>query len=298
MKDLLILWQEARRTMRTLMKFYDEPMEAKAISLGLPAHDWFVIFPAFMFAPDPISAERMRIRIPYNAPAYYEGSLLGLQAAGCLVDAPEGGYYLNDYGLETFRTIINVAYEQLDRLAPILHEEINELSLLLGRLVQAVLLSPPPPCKWSIFYSHRLDPGQAASATVKVDQCLADLSSFRDDAHLASWRMHPIHPHAWDILGVIWEGRAITIESIMVTLHGRRWTEEQTIAAIEELIKFGWIEKSQELILTEEGWTVREDAERLTNEYFFKSWMVLTNKELDRMGELFQKLSDNFGSSE
>ncbi len=298
MKDLLILWHEARRTMRTLMNFYDEPMEAKAISLGLPAHDWFVIFPAFMFVPDPISAERMRIRIPYNAPALYEGSLLRLQVAGCLVDASEGGYYLNDYGLETFRSIINVAYEQLDQLAPILQEEINELSLLLGRLVQAVLLSPPPPCKWSLFYSRRLDPGPAAAAIIKVDQYLADLSSFRDDAHLASWRMHPIYPHAWDILGVIWGGRATTIETVLETIHDRRWTEEQTIDAIEELIKFGWIEKSQELILTEEGRAVREDAERLTNEYFFKSWMVLTNKELDRMGELFQKVSDKFGSSE
>ena len=291
------IWQIARQSMRVLMAQYTEDMEGAARSLGLEPPSWYPIIPAYTFEPDPISVPRLRIRIPYNSPAYYEEPLLSLFELGYLDEVLDGAYLLNERGHEAFERIIQSAYKRMNEITHLPLESIEELQHLLYRLVQASLLSDEPLCKWSIIYSRRLDPGRDASAVIKVDQYLSDLSSYRDDSHLASWRFHKISGHAWDILGVIWSREASSMGEIVERLKSRRWTETESANAIEELEKRGWIIAGEEMHLTEQGNEIREKSEELTDQYFFSPWGILSDEELSRLGYLLNELTDKIDSN-
>ena len=291
MNDKLDLWLIARQTMRLLMHQYVNPMEQKAQEMEIPVFAWSPIIAAGMFEPDPISVRRMRVRIPYNAPTYYEKQLVELKSAGCLMDAAEGGYYLTPRGKSAFTEIIQEANFRLEKLAPIQDEDINRLVLILSKLVQFILVSQPPPCKWSILASRNLDQGPQAHPMVRLDQYLTDLTSFLDDAHLAAWSEYSVHPHSWDILGLIWSGRATSFKKILQTVQPRDWLEEQTVCSIEELLTLGWIDGVGEFHLSPKGRIVRDSAEKRTNEFFFEPWEILIAEELELMEKYLKQIN-------
>jgi hypothetical protein len=280
------------------MDQYTEDMDSAAKSLGLEPPAWYSIIPAYTFEPDPISVPRIRVRIPYNSPAYYEESLLSLFELGCFDEVLDGEYLLNERGHEAFESIIHSAYQQMNEIPHLSPDSMEELQHLLYRLVQASLLSDEPTCKWSIIYSRRLDPGRDASAIIKVDQYLSDLTSYRDDAHLASWQSHEISGHAWDILGVIWSGEAASMGEIAERLKSRKWAETESVNAIAELENRGWIVAGEEMCITEQGSAAREKSEELTDQYFFSPWGILSEEELVRLGNLLKELKDKIDSNE
>lgn len=282
--------------MRRLMARYTDEMDNAAKSLGLDPPAWYPIIPAYTFEPDPISVARLRVRVPYNSLAYYEESLSLLRELGCLDEAPEAGHLLNKRGHQAFRRIIAAAYDQMNRLSLLPAGKLQELQQLLARLVQASMVSAEPTCKWNIIYSRRLDPGRGASAIVKVDQYLSDLAAYRDDAHLASWRSYNIGAHAWDILGVVWRREASAVDGLIERLQRRRWTEAESKQAIDDLRKRGWILVEEVLQLTDNGREVRDEAEKLTDRYFFEPWDTFTEAELDRLGGLVKELSDSLAA--
>lgn len=69
--------------------------------------------------------------------------------------------------------------------------------------------------------------------------------------------------------------------------------EDETRKAIHELVNRSWIADKETLILTEEGRRVREQAEDLTNKYFFSPWSVLTDIEYNQLCGLLQQLNAN-----
>lgn len=290
MKEKLEIWFTARDTMRLLMRYYLKPMEEQAKEMGIPASAWSPIIAAKMVEPDPISAKRMRLRIPYNAPAHYERQLDGLQISGCLTGAVNGEYYLTQRGQEAFTAIIQAANTHLESLAPIPDTEIECLVSTLSKLVQFILVSQPPPCRGSILASRKIDQGPQAHPMIRLDQFLSDLSAFRDDAHLAAWSDYSVHPHAWDILGLIWSGKATSFKAILETIQPRDWLEEQTVCAVEELLALGWIKGIGEFHLSQEGLIVRDTAEKRTNEFFFKPWEILTLEELEQIEISFRQI--------
>jgi hypothetical protein len=65
--------------------------------------------------------------------------------------------------------------------------------------------------------------------------------------------------------------------------------------AIQAAIEIEWVESADVFGAfrpTQKGRELREQAERLTNEYFFKPWSVMTEDELGEMYDLLTKLRD------
>lgn len=278
------LWELMHSLSQYLMSQYETPMETAAHSVGLsPSECFAVILPAHMFEPDPISAERLRKRSPYNSPSYYQKPLLSVYAAGFLDLAPEGGYLLNGKGQHAFVEVIKTAYQTLEKTNLFPLDTCKELKTLLGKLVQACILSIDQPNKWSILHSRRLAPGREVSPIIAVDQYISDLAAYRDDAHTASWSGYFISPPAWDILGLLWRGLASTFEEISLKTNKRGWTEMETANAFDELNKKGWIDG---FTLSREGKTIREEAERLTDQYFYSPWKILSPEEFEQLGKI------------
>lgn len=287
-------WNLAHQVTQGFMSVYENIMDEAAISMGLQSGDCFlVIIPAHLFEPDPISVARLRIRVPYNSPIYYEGPLQVAKSAGFLDEVPEGGYILNRRGREALGKVMDAAYQQLGQLSLLSSAKIDELKLLLAKLVQASLLSPAHVCKWGILHSRRLDPGRNVAPVITIDQYLSDLASYRDDSHLAAWSVYSIDAHAWDILGVLWLGRASSTAEILNVLSKRCWSENETRHAITTLVREGWVNNGEKLTITEKGRQARERAEALTDEFFFSPWRVLTEAEYNRFCELMTQLNES-----
>ncbi len=288
------VWELVRQSMQRFMMHYGDVIVNTVKSLGLESSEFFlVILPAHLFEPDPISAARLRKRIPYNSPAYYEEPLLAAKSAGFLNEAPEGGYTLNQRGHAAFRKTIDAASQQMEQLSPLSTVALDQLKLFLAKLVQASILSSEPISKWSILHSRRLDPGQDAAPIITIDQYLSDLSSFRDDAHLASWSSHAIDAHVWDILGILWGDKASSTADIIDLIKKRRWTEGETRKAIRVLVSKGWVTNGEKLMLTDKGRQVRNNAEDLTDKLFFSPWRVLSDNEYQQLCELLTQLHEN-----
>ena len=288
------VWELIRQVMQRLTRHYGDVLVNAVTSLGLEPSEFFlVILPAHLFGPDPISAARLRKKIPYNSAFYYNEPLLSAKKAGFLDEAMEGGYTLNQRGHEAFRTIINAAYRQMERLSPLSEAALDQLKLLLAKLVQASILSSEPISKWSILHSRRLDPGRNTAPMITIDQYLSDLSSFRDDAHLASWSSHAVDAHTWDILGILWGDKASSTAEIIDLVKKRRWTEAETRKAISVLVGKGWVVNEEILMLTEKGSQVRNNAEELTDKLFFSPWSVLQDNEYKQLCELLKQLHEN-----
>jgi hypothetical protein len=83
--------------------------------------------------------------------------------------------------------------------------DLKRLASLLGRLVEANLTTPESPGKWCLRIARNFDPGVEAPVMARLDQYLSDLSAYRDDAHLASWRSYGVsgRRRAFTLLGPV-----------------------------------------------------------------------------------------------
>jgi hypothetical protein len=103
--------------------------------------------------------------------------------------------------------------------------------------------------------------------------------------------------HAWDVLSVIWREGPTSIKVVSDRLARRKWTKEETNQAANELRSKGWIAGNTDLILTETGTNVRNEAETLTNEYFFAPWDSTPGSDLEVLSTLLSELSERLGVS-
>jgi hypothetical protein len=280
------------KTINSLSNTYNDTVEEEMKKSGLTAVDFYRgILPAKHFDPDPISAQALGIRGPYAAAPYYDKILKNLKESGFFDHAQEGGYFLSRQGHMVFRRIIGEIYRLMDT-APLLKvPEMEELKILLARIVQASLLSSDQPRKWAILHSRRMDPGLNVPPIVSIDQYLTDLLAYRDDVHLQSWIHLDVSAHAWEMFSLIWKGEVKTLEELLIRMEYRMFPNKETLTAINDLIRKGWIEKGNQPKLTEKGREIREAAEELTDQYFYTPWEVLSKQEKTKLGTLLTQLS-------
>jgi DNA-binding MarR family transcriptional regulator/DNA-binding HxlR family transcriptional regulator len=197
----MAFWPLAKAVLRSLGKTYYPEMERTAISAGMADCDWYLLLPALLFDPAPISAARLRVRCPYYSPHIYENRLKPLAKLGYLKavtsSADEAGYphyeyRLTDSGRMTIEWIIRAADSVLSALHPMDLVALERLSSLLERLVLASLEADEPPGKWALNHSRKTNPGPDAPIMVRIDQYLTDLGAYRDDAHQAAWGNEPL----------------------------------------------------------------------------------------------------------
>ena len=123
-----------------------------------------------------------------------------------------------------------------------------------------------------------------------------DLFAYRDDSHLSA-----SHPHfgragiVWSVLGASWSGEAVPAEQMTESLAFRGYDVDDYEVAIQAATEIGWIESADIAFAfraTGKGRELREQAQKLTNEYFFRPWSVMNQDELNGLYDLSTKLHD------
>lgn len=281
------LWSTALETLQALGNHYGPVMDEAAAGLGLSEWGWLLT--ALAFEPDPLSASRLRVRVPYTSARVYDEQLTKAAKQGFLSPIQETGneYRLTESGRQAAELVLGTGYAKMKTLQPISSGELGRLAILLDRLVMSCLTAPVPSGKWCIIYSHRIDPGKDAPVIARIDQYLTDLAAYRDDAHLAAWRSHNTDGHIWETFSCLWRGEATTLNGIYQKLQRRGYSQDEYRQALEDLVKRGWVwEEAGEYCVTIPGREVRQAAEEATDEYFYAPWACLNQGETEELRTL------------
>ncbi len=283
------LWPTAQALRRRLRAHYDPAAGQAAESAGLNEPGWTLLLRAHLAAPRPLSAAWLGALNPTINPWTYEAGLQHLAAVG-LLGSEAGAYPLTPAGRAALGPILDAVYGTLRALGPLDASALGPLAKLLQSVVSGSLVAPEPPGKVQLRLSHRLAAETPPLPLAAIDQALADLAAYRDDAHLAAWQMHAVSGPAWDVVGSLWPGPAATLAEVFFKLARRGWPRDAYARAVQELVTRGWVSETEPYALTPQGRAVRERAEAQTNTYFFAPWRALGTEALGELGARLKAL--------
>ena len=131
---------------------------------------------------------------------------------------------------------------------------------------------------------------------VKIREYLMDLFAYRDDSHLSASRPHFNQAGiVWLVLGALWNQDAVTAKQMAEKMTFRGYEVSDYEVALQAAVEIGWAEvdnRPDTFRLSQEGKELREQAEQLTNGYFYTPWSVLIQGEIDELYDLLTKLRD------
>jgi len=248
---------------------------------------------AFSIAPKSVSLDLLCKRTPYTNPSRFEKLLADTASAGYIDPKGDGNYMISDKGSKAIQTTNDAFYDHINKVNAFPADKLNELSMLLGRLVEAASKADLPTGTIALEVTRPGHPDVPSDTLALVDQYLDDLIAFRDDAHIAAWTPSGVNGHTWEVLSYVWNGEANTVDKLIERLPFRGYSADDYTKTLNDLNERGWIEPGTNgYKITETGRKIREDAETATDNHYFAPWQVLSGDELKRLGELLNELRE------
>ncbi len=239
---------------------------------------------ALAAAPEPISARVLSRRNPFTAADRLAAPLAALADKGYLAAVDDGAYQLTADGrglaeefIAQFRRCLGDLETRLPDLAA---ADLDRLAETLERLSAACRRAGDPPGVVNISHSHKLAPEGEAAALARIDQAIDDLNAFRDDAHLASFKPHKMTGHTWDLFTALWR-EEVTNPADMAEQRAHRGHDVAAYQmALLDLLKRGWVAEATDggYAVTAVGRQIRQEAERLTDAYFYLPWSAVAGR--------------------
>jgi len=285
------LWPQAVAVGNALFQVVRQRTQAVREELGLNRPFAILAFLAARAHENGIvTAAKLRQRSPYVHPERMENYLQDLVETGHLRLGENGAartYRITQKGRETIQTHLDTFWGEVSHLQPIPEANIERIAELLDRVVAATrqLTGPARP---NFEAMQRLKAPENATALVRIDHAFDNLNAFRDDAHLATFQ---VSGHAWEALGDVWQSVADTAEAIAEQHPNRGYDTADYTNALSDLVKRGWLSETDGLYtLTERGQAVRDEAETLTDRYFYAPWAALNLDEIQELRHLLPQL--------
>ena len=244
---------------------------------------------------DRFSTRDFQMRDPFSNPEQFERLFVRLNVKGWIEPMLDGSYRVTEKAREMTRYLIQAGDVQLSDFAFMPDPDLRRLVLLLKRIVNESCVAPEPPEKWAIRKRFRVA-DEHYPPIMQIREYLMDLFAYHDDSHLSASRPHFNEAGiVWLTLGLLWKGNAVNAEQMAEKMEFRGYEVEEYEIAIQAAMELGWVEQGNlpdTFRLTEEGKQLRQQAEQLTNEYFYAPWSVLTQAETDELYELLIRLRD------
>lgn len=278
------LWPLAQRVSQAIYQLTRPTMNPAFAALQLPEGAQVLpLLTAYALYPEPISGRALRRRTPYATEASRAQALPRLAEIDLLEAGSDGEYLITSDGRKIVAHFLGVFYDALRSLQPAVIDRVgssalDETAQQLNTIVDAALVGPI--AQWGTRTSHRLIPPDDV-ALARLDQALDDLTAFRDDTHLAAWQPHHIDGHAWEFFTLLWRGEVKTAAEMVEKAPQRGHPQADYETALAELIDRGWVQAVEDgHQLTPAGREIREQAEALTDRYFFAPWATLNTAQL------------------
>ncbi len=257
--------------------------------------------PAIILFPDETisSAQWMRI-FPYGIPQTINGRLASAAEGGYLVKDGDG-FRSTEKGKAAAHQGLQALTDGIAHLHPLPPADLQRLVDYLVRLSDASFAAPEPPPKFCLThyknYKSTFD-GNAPLIRLFVHY-FKELDFYRMDSHMAAWRSHNLEGNRWEVFSEVWGGRNNTLDKIFDELSFRGITRDEYASILQELVERGWVQQDGETYQpTAEGKRLRDEAEALTDTYFFAPWNCLSASELEDLFSLSTELRDGLKKSE
>ncbi len=290
-ESLIKFWPLIYSAVKEIWNITEPHIEDAAIRIDLPLELYFYSELGLEY----FSIPDFQKRDPFSNPEQFEKLFARLVVRGWIAAMPDGRYQVTEKAREGARQIIRAGDTHLANFESMLDVDLEKLALLLKQLVTACADASEPPQKWAILKRFRVA-DKDSSWLPQIRESLMDLFAYRDDSHLSA-----SHPHfgragiVWSVLGSVWSGDAVTADQMTETMAFRGYDVDDYEVAIQAAVEIDWVESAEVFGAfrpTQKGREMREQVERLTNEYFYKPWSVIEQDKLDEMYDLLTKLRD------
>jgi len=290
-ESFIKFWPLIYSAVKEIWNITEPHIEDAAIRIDLPLELYFYSELGLEY----FSIPDFQKRDPFSNPEQFEKLFARLVVRGWIAAMPDGRYQVTEKAREGARQIIRAGDTHLANFESMLDVDLEKLALLLKQLVTACADASEPPQKWAILKRFRVA-DKDSSWLPQIRESLMDLFAYRDDSHLSA-----SHPHfgragiVWSVLGSVWSGDAVTADQMTETMAFRGYDVDDYEVAIQAAVEIDWVESAEVFGAfrpTQKGREMREQVERLTNEYFYKPWSVIEQDKLDEMYYLLTKLRD------
>ncbi len=244
---------------------------------------------------DTFSLANFQKRDPFTNPEQFEKVFVRLNVKGWIEPMLDGSYQVTEKAREAVRHVMQAGDAQLMDFHSMPEADLKQLEILLKQIVAESKVTPEPPEKWAILKRFRVA-DEYDPLIVKIREYLLDLFAYRDDSHLSASRPHFNQAGiVWMVLGALWNRDAVTAKQMAEKMTFRGYEVSDYEVALQATVEIGWAEVDDRPVtfrLSQQGKELREQAEQLTNEYFYTPWSVLMQNEIDELYVLLTKLRD------
>jgi DNA-binding MarR family transcriptional regulator len=260
---------------------------------------WGMWYPVIILFPsESVSAAHYMKIFPYGRLQVIDGRFATAMQHGFLT-SDSNGYRATEKGKDVTFQGLQAMTDDIARLQPLSSDDIQRLVNYLMRLSESSFAAPEPPSKFCLEHYRNFKSTFSNDAPLSrlFIHYFKELDFFRMDSHMAAWQVHNIEGNRWEVFSEIWLGKFNTLDKLYDELEFRGITREEYSQILQELVKCGWIEDNAgEYHLTAEGKRIREEAEELTNRYFFAAWNCLSESELEDLMNLAIHFRDGLRS--
>ncbi|MBE7436594.1 MAG: hypothetical protein HS100_21945 [Anaerolineales bacterium] len=296
--NLNSIWSDCKESYDLLNKVvssvYRKMIEEKVVPKGFGGWGPFVV----MFPDGAVTFEKYQRIFPYDAEQVFHESFSVAAQEGYL-SFDGSGYRATDKGEEITQTVMRAFTDAIAPLQPMPQSELKRLVDTLIRLCEATDAAPEPPshfCQTVYKNYKRTFPSDAPLPRLFIHY-FKELDFHRMDSHMAARRIRNIEGNRWEVFSEVWGGKNNTLDKIFDELGFRGISRDEYASILQELVAHGWIEETAGgFQATAEGKRIREEAEALTDKYFFAPWNCLSESELEELAGLASQLRDGLNN--
>ena len=248
---------------------------------------------------DKFSLASFQKRDPFTNPEQFEKVFVRLNVKGWIEPMLDGSFQVTEKARRSVRHILQAGDAQLIDFRAMSKDDLKRLAILLRQIVEESKVIPEPPEKWAILQRFHAA-GEYDPVIVKIREYLMDLFAYRDDSHLSASRSHFNQAGiVWMVLGALWNKDGMTARQMAEKMSFRGYEVSDYEVALQAALEIGWAEtdhRPDTFRLSRQGKELREQAEHLTDEYFYAPWSVLVQDEMDELYDLLTKLRDGLNA--
>jgi predicted transcriptional regulator len=236
---------------------------------------------------------------PYGSAGVLEARFRLAVQQGLLEAVSENEYRATRKGMDWIKQMIHAATAHLALLQPIPAADMQKIVDYGRRLSEASLASPEPPSKFGASnYYKNMHPDQDGPLLRFFVHYFGTLDKYRGNAHLETWKHFSVEGNRWEVLSYVWRGEINTLDKLFEELKFRGISRDEYAQILQELVERQWVEETAGVFqMTTRGKQIREEAEALTDHYFFAPWSCLSEAEQEDLLSLATQLSHGIRSS-
>jgi hypothetical protein len=265
-----------------------------AEELALPPNYYNWVTAIWLLGTKPFTVAQVMRHFPYGLAQATEERFASAIQGGYLALDSNGAYRATESGSAAAARLIQAGDEVMAALTPMTNESLRALSNLLARISDAAFHSPEPSAH--VLIKAKRDLYQRMNVFPTLEGFVAHsllLEGHRDDCYFATWSVHGVEGHAWEVLDCLSQNDTLSFDDIHDKLSRRGVTQEAHAEDVKELIGRGWVdEDSGNIQITSAGKQVRAEVEAETERLFFAPWACLSESELEELSSLASQLRD------